>query len=214
MNIGNKEIIHFLGVGGIGMSGLAQIMKIMGFNVQGSDLSKNKNTENCKKKGINFFRGSKNNVAKRFLDCSLKMNIDYAVRINGDNIFTDPSIITKMLNITRSNKWIFITNVLKRTFPQGISVEIIKVSHLKEKIAFFDNYEKEHVMPYFYKNLSKERVFNYDNTGKKLSNVSLALDTIKDFSFLSSIIDLMEKPHSKYNIDEIIDIIKVNKLCS
>ena len=168
----------------------------------------------CKKKGINFFRGSKNNVAKRFLDCSLKMNIDYAVRINGDNIFTDPSIITKMLNITRSNKWIFITNVLKRTFPQGISVEIIKVSHLKEKIAFFDNYEKEHVMPYFYKNLSKERVFNYDNTGKKLSDVSLALDTIKDFSFLSSIIDLMEKPHSKYNIDEIIDIIKVNKLCS
>jgi len=43
--------------------------------------------------------------------------------------------------------------------------------------------------------------------------VSLALDTTKDFSFLSSIIDLMEKPHSKYNIDEIIDIIKVNKLC-
>ena len=108
----------------------------------------------CKKKGINFFRGSKNNVAKRFLDCSLKMNIDYAVRINGDNIFTDPSIITKMLNITRSNKWIFITNVLKRTFPQGISVEIIKVSHLKEKIAFFDNYEQEHVMPYFYTNLN------------------------------------------------------------
>ena len=26
-------------------------------------------------------------------------------------------------------------------------------------------------MPYFYKNLSKKRVFNYDNTGKKLSDV-------------------------------------------
>ena len=44
ISIGKKEIIHFIGIGGIGMSGLAQIMKIMGFNIQGSDLVKNKNT--------------------------------------------------------------------------------------------------------------------------------------------------------------------------
>ena len=59
INIGQKEIIHFIGLGGIGMSGLAQIMKIMGFNVQGSDLSMNKNIENCKKLGIKFFFGQK-----------------------------------------------------------------------------------------------------------------------------------------------------------
>ena len=45
INIANKELIHFVGIGGIGMSGLAQIMKIMGFKIQGSDISKNKNTE-------------------------------------------------------------------------------------------------------------------------------------------------------------------------
>mgnify|MGYP006134390619 FL=1 len=166
----------------------------------------------CKQNGISFFRGNKRNVAKRFLDCSLKMKIDYAVRINGDNIFTDPSIITKMLNITRSNKWIFITNVLKRTFPEGISVEIIKVSYLKEKIALFDKYDKEHVMPYFYRNLIEDEIFNYYNTGKDLSTFKLALDTKKDFLFLSSICDLMEKPHSAYYTDDIINIIKVNKL--
>ena len=33
INIGNKEVIHFIGIGGIGMSALAQIKKIMGFNV-------------------------------------------------------------------------------------------------------------------------------------------------------------------------------------
>ena len=31
INIGKKEIIHFVGIGGIGMSGLAQIMKMMDF---------------------------------------------------------------------------------------------------------------------------------------------------------------------------------------
>ena len=59
INIGQKEIIHFIGMGGIGMSGLAQIMKIMGFKVQGSDISMNKNIENCKALGIRFFLGQK-----------------------------------------------------------------------------------------------------------------------------------------------------------
>ena len=62
IDIGKKDIIHFIGIGGIGMSGLAQIMKNMGFNVQGSDQGKNKNTNNCSKLGIKIFLGhSKNN---------------------------------------------------------------------------------------------------------------------------------------------------------
>ncbi len=57
INLGQKDIIHFIGIGGIGMSGLAQIMKNMGFRIQGSDLNKNKNTISCSKNGIKIFRG-------------------------------------------------------------------------------------------------------------------------------------------------------------
>jgi len=57
INLGQKDIIHFVGIGGIGMSGLAQIMKNMGFKIQGSDQSKNKNTINCSKLGIKVFIG-------------------------------------------------------------------------------------------------------------------------------------------------------------
>ena len=57
INIGQKEIIHFIGIGGIGMSGLAQVMKTMGFKIQGSDQNKNKNTSNCSKAGIKVFIG-------------------------------------------------------------------------------------------------------------------------------------------------------------
>ena len=39
------------------MSGLAQIMKNMGFKIQGSDQSKNKNTISCIKAGIKVFIG-------------------------------------------------------------------------------------------------------------------------------------------------------------
>ena len=39
------------------MSGLAQIMKNMGFKVQGSDQARNKNTLSCSKAGIKVFIG-------------------------------------------------------------------------------------------------------------------------------------------------------------
>ena len=57
INIASNEIIHFIGIGGIGMSGLAQIMNNLGFTVQGSDLSQNKNTERLTKLGIKVFFG-------------------------------------------------------------------------------------------------------------------------------------------------------------
>jgi len=57
INIASNEIIHFIGIGGIGMSGLAQIMKNMGFTIQGSDLNKNKNTDRLIKKKIKVYFG-------------------------------------------------------------------------------------------------------------------------------------------------------------
>ena len=65
INIANNEVVHFIGIGGIGMSGLAQIMKNMGFRIQGSDLNRNKNTDRLIKTGIKVFLGHhKKNLKK------------------------------------------------------------------------------------------------------------------------------------------------------
>ena len=56
IKLAKNEIIHFIGIGGIGMSGLSLIMKGKGFKVQGSDQSLNKNVERLKKeKNQNFY---------------------------------------------------------------------------------------------------------------------------------------------------------------
>jgi len=57
INIGSNEVVHFIGIGGIGMSGLAQIMNNMGFNIQGSDLNRSKNTDRLIKSGIKVYFG-------------------------------------------------------------------------------------------------------------------------------------------------------------
>ncbi len=65
INLAKSEIIHFVGIGGIGMSGLALVMKGLGFKVQGSDKIPNKNIERLKKSNIKFFLGhSSKNIKK------------------------------------------------------------------------------------------------------------------------------------------------------
>ena len=59
IKLAKNEIIHFIGIGGIGMSGLSLIMKGKGFKVQGSDQSLNKNVERLKKEKIKIFIGQK-----------------------------------------------------------------------------------------------------------------------------------------------------------
>ena len=65
IELAKKERVHFIGIGGIGMSGLSLVMKDKGFKVQGSDISNNKNIERLKKEKIKIFLGhSKKNLNK------------------------------------------------------------------------------------------------------------------------------------------------------
>lgn len=51
------ERIHFVGIGGIGMSGIAEILHQLGYQVQGSDLSRNNNVIRLEKLGIKIVQG-------------------------------------------------------------------------------------------------------------------------------------------------------------
>ena len=49
--------IHFVGIGGIGMSGIAEVLHNLGYRVQGSDASDNANVKRLRDKGIPIFIG-------------------------------------------------------------------------------------------------------------------------------------------------------------
>lgn len=49
--------IHFIGIGGIGMSGIAEVLHNLGYRVQGSDASDNANVKRLRDKGIAVFVG-------------------------------------------------------------------------------------------------------------------------------------------------------------
>ena len=45
-------VIHFVGIGGIGMSGIAEVMHNLGYQVQGSDIAENANVDRLRTLGI------------------------------------------------------------------------------------------------------------------------------------------------------------------
>ena len=51
--------IHFVGIGGIGTSSLAQFFLKKGYVVSGSDIKKSETTEFLEKKGVKIFLGHK-----------------------------------------------------------------------------------------------------------------------------------------------------------
>ena len=57
MKLSNIKRIHFIGIGGVGMVGIAEMLINQGFNVSGSDLVKNKNTSRLHSLGAKIFIG-------------------------------------------------------------------------------------------------------------------------------------------------------------
>ena len=161
----------------------------------------------CYKNSYICFRGSKNNVALRLLNCAKYYDFDAFIRINGDNVFTDKDVINEMINIFKNNKYDIVTNIPNRTFPYGTSVEIIRTKFydtIYKNITDFS--DREHVTMYIYRNIDRYNVYSYQSNNKNYKDVKLALDTEKDFKIISKIIKSFKDDHRKYKIDDIVDL--------
>lgn len=134
----------------------------------------------CKIKKYKFFRGSLNNVLHRFVQASKKYNLKYFVRINGDSPCIDPAIIDKAIRLYENKRCDLVTNVYPRSYPAGISVEVInsRIIYDVEKYKKITEKNKEHVTSYFYEHNKEYSIINFRNK-KNCSNYNLAIDTLK-----------------------------------
>jgi len=82
IELAKNENIHFVGIGGIGMSGLALIMQNMGFKIQGSDILINKNIERLKKNKIKIYIGHN----KKNIDKATILVISSAIKKNNSEV--------------------------------------------------------------------------------------------------------------------------------
>ncbi len=154
-----------------------------------------------KKNKINFYKGDEKNVASRYYEILKKTKCKYFLRVNGDSPFLDYKIVNKLISIKKKNSnYDIVTNVFRRTFPKGQSVEIIKTN------TFLNNFKKikthsdlEHVTSFFYKNFKKFKIYNHKNK-INLSKINLSVDTKEDFNRVKKIFKGINKKNLGWQI--------------
>ena len=108
IELAKTELIHFVGIGGIGMSGLAIIMKGLGFKIQGSDISYNKNIERLKKNKIKvYISHKKQNIYKSTLlvisSAIKKNNCEYIeAKKKGLPIYTRGEVLGHIVSLMKN----------------------------------------------------------------------------------------------------------------
>lgn len=141
---------------------------------------------------ISCFRGDENNVLKRYYDCANEYNLDLIIRLTSDCPLIDADLIKDGINQYQdlSDRNIYFSNTLNRTYPRGFDFEIFSFQLLEN--AFHnaaDDFDKEHVTPYIWKNkngnVNIRQLINASDTSK----YRLTLDTPEDFKLLKILIE-------------------------
>ena len=142
----------------------------------------------CKRNNILYYAGPLKNVSLRFKKILENTKFTEFIRVSADSPLLDYKIINKAISIYNKSKPDIVTNIFKRTFPKGQSVEIIKKQiFLKNYINFKKPEELEHVTSYFYNNKKKFNIVNF-RFKYNISDINLSVDNMKDFRIVQKIL--------------------------
>lgn len=131
--------------------------------------------------GMAVFRGVLDDVLARFQAALHAHPADWIVRISGDSPLIDGALVRRMADFTTADIDV-VSNVVRRTFPPGQSVECIRAAVLQSvESASLTIAQREHVMPYFYQP-GVCRVRSIISGNDDLAARRLVVDTLDDLA--------------------------------
>lgn len=136
----------------------------------------------CQLEGVDFFRGSEDDVLDRYYRAATHFKADQIVRITSDCPLIDPVIVDSVIRKHLDSKADYSSNTLKRTFPRGLDVEVFsflalaRASREAKEIS-----DREHVTPYFYKHPELFRLISVEAADfLRRPDIRICVDTKED----------------------------------
>ena len=146
--------------------------------------------ELCRARGWRWFRGSEHDVLDRYYHAAREVNADDIVRLTADCPLNDPTVLTALVQRYRADGADYAsTSYPRRTFPLGISGEIMRASVLER--AWCDDDDpawREHVTPFIYRHPERFRLSGF-SCEADYSHHRWTLDTPEDFELLRTIFE-------------------------
>lgn len=181
--------IYFTGIGGAGMSGIAEVLHNMGFNISGSDIAENDTVKRLKKMGVNVYLGHNKDNIKNI------ETLVFSSAIKKDNVEVQEALKRKIPVITRAE---MLAELMRMKFSIAVAGTHGKTTATSMIACILNEAEKD---PTF---VVGGRL-NIENSGAKLgkSDYLVAEADESDGSFLSlfptiSVITNIEDDHLDY----------------
>jgi spore coat polysaccharide biosynthesis protein SpsF len=151
-----------------------------------------------------LYRGALDDVASRLLSAAVAARAEALVRINADSPLIDPAIVDQAVDLYRRQRPELVSNVVRRTFPKGQSVEVVAVAALKRAVeAMMTPDEREHVTPWFYANPTRVRIVSFESAAPR-PQMQLSVDTLEDLQRVEAILARLGEPAAGHGLDAVI----------
>lgn len=167
--------------------------------------------EECIKLGTGCFRTTgENDVLNRYLQATRWIKADTAIRITGDSILMDPTIIDYVAGQFFSAKCDCATSYSTKTFPTGLSLSVFT----EESLGILNDMElsesdREHVILAYLSNKERFNILEVKAPDKwNAYPLSLALDTQEDYELITEIIRELSKVKADFGLDDILNYVR------
>ena len=142
---------------------------------------------------IDLFRGNSMDVLDRYYHCAKDFSLEHIVRITSDCPLIDPKIIDKTIIFYKNNKYNYVNNFHKRTYPVGTEVEVFSFDTLEKAWTSATKLsEREHVTPYIYNNPLMFLIGHIEYE-KNISHLHWSVDRIQDLEMVKAIFSKIKK---------------------
>ena len=157
------------------------------------------------KLGVKSYRGSAEDVAGRLLDCAQANGFDWFARLNGDSPYLSPSLLRDGIRHAVDDDLDFVTNLMPRSYPYGISCEVLRTSFFRQQYQLFDRLEHfEHATLRLYENIPSSGVLNLSFSTPYVSQIRLTVDTEADLKLFRKMVAMQKKPWRDVHFSEIL----------
>ncbi|OIQ88340.1 3-deoxy-manno-octulosonate cytidylyltransferase [mine drainage metagenome] len=160
--------------------------------------------------GVAWFRGSTDDVLDRVLRAARNANADVIVEITGDCPLIDPAIVDKVVGVYQSNKFDYVSNIIKLTYPDGMDVQVFSTNVLEEVAHLtMDPADREHVSLYIYEHPEKFALHNVvSGLAEKYWHYRLTVDTADDFALITAIFKALYPINPRFGLGDVLALLE------
>lgn len=158
---------------------------------------------------VSWFRGSEEDVLERVLKAAESVNGDVIVETTGDCPLIDPNVIDHLITTFKNTSVDYCSNVLKRTYPRGVDVQVFPVAVLAQVAELTqDPADREHVSLYIYEHPERFSLHNVESgLPEKYWDLRLTVDTPEDFALITAIYEELYPKDPAFTLWDVLDLV-------